>query len=380
MALSARVRTYLTRDAFMLKGAEQMSISDFRRCALGFCAAFAILAGCAQSQLAPSGPFQQSNGPSGLGQLSNGLVNTAMRGGLVIRHANQDGRSWMAPGAATHALLYVSDYIDNEVFVYSYPEAKLVGTLTGFHGADGICADKKGDVWIVNNYPYQSGENVVEYKHGGTKPIATVYDPAYSPVGCSVDPITGDLAVSNVQTFSGGSGNLALFAHAKGTPKLIPVSNMYYVYFCGYDNKGNLFVDGEANSSTGFRFAELPKGKTKFKDITLDAPINFPGNIRWDGKYLAVGDQEYHIYPEKSAIYQTTGAGGKIVGKTAFSNLGDIGGFTIDGKTVIGPLYCQNGCMNDNGVDFYNYPAGGKPIKKFTNKNFMELIGSAISP
>jgi hypothetical protein len=35
MGLSARVRTYLARDAFMLKGAEQMRISNFGY-ALGF--------------------------------------------------------------------------------------------------------------------------------------------------------------------------------------------------------------------------------------------------------------------------------------------------------------------------------------------------------
>jgi len=300
--------------------------------------------------------------------------------GMLTVHPNR-GPSWMAPDLAKQALLYVSNYGGSDVFVYTYPQGKLVGTLTGFHGPDGICTDKKGDVWIVNNYGTQSGENVVKYKHGGTKPIATVYDPAYIPVSCSVDPATGDLAVSNLSTYASGPGNLALFMDAKGNPKLIAVPHMSNVYFCGYDPKGNLFVDGtQTGPSTAFQFAELPKGKKTFEDITLKGvTINFPGNVRWDGKHVAVGDQNYQAYPEISAIYQTTGSGGKIVGKTVFSDYGDIEGFWIQGKTVIGPDNCQNGCTDGYSVGFYDYPAGRKPFKKLANKDFNAPRGSAVS-
>jgi hypothetical protein len=364
-----------------------MSISDFGRYALGFCAAFAILSGCgsgAQSQLAPSGSFQQSSAQSPLGQLLEGLVNMAMSGaaqtGVVVLHPDH-GRSWMAPDAATHALLYVSDYGANDVFVYSYPDDKLVGTLTGFKGADGICVDKKGDVWIVNNNESHSGEDAVEYKHGGKKPIATLEIGAGYAVRCSVDPTTGNLAATVIESYGSGPGYVAIFAHAKGTPKTYTPPNMSNPYYCGYDDKGNLYVDGtQTGLSTEFILAELPKGKP-FKDITLKGgTINFPGNIRWDGKYVAVGDQDYQYYPEVSAIYQTTGGAGKIVGKpTVFASYGDISGFSIYGKTVIGPDWCINGCTGGSSVGFYNYPAGGKPTKTLKNKNFVEPLGSAIS-
>ena len=155
-------------------------ISNLRRYALAFCVAFAMLAGCGSgspSQLAPSGPSQQSNAYSRLGQLPAGLANADKSGaaqtGVVEMHPDH-GPSWMAPGAMTKDLLYVSNLAANTVAVYSYPQDKLVGTLTGFHKPDGICVDKKGNVWIVNNEVSQSSEDVVEYKHGGTKPIATV--------------------------------------------------------------------------------------------------------------------------------------------------------------------------------------------------------------
>ena len=59
----------------------------------------------------------------------------------------------------------------------------------------------------------------------------------------------------------------------------------------------------------------------EFTNIALKgATVIFPGDVVWDGKYVAVGDQEYEIVgspPEyDSAIYQTTGAGGKTVGAT----------------------------------------------------------------
>ena len=137
-------------------------------------------------------------------------------------------------------------------------------------------------------------------------------------------------------------------------------------YYCGYDDKGNLYVDGtQTGLSTEFILAELPKGKP-FKDITLKGgTINFPGNIWWDGKYVAVGDQDYQYYPEVSAIYQTTGGAGKIVGKpTVFASYGDISGFSIYGKTVIGPDWCINGCTGGSSVGFYNYPAINKDLHR----------------
>ena len=60
-----------------------MRTSDFGRYALGICVAVAMLTGCgggAQSQLAPSGSFQQSTAQSPLGQLPEGLVTAATSG------------------------------------------------------------------------------------------------------------------------------------------------------------------------------------------------------------------------------------------------------------------------------------------------------------
>lgn len=333
----------------MLKGAEQVSIPHFDRNALGYCVAFAMLAGCSggpQSRLAPSGPSEIPAATS-----------SAMQGSATVAHPNPN-RSWMAPDAKTKDLLYVTNGGYNGVLVYSYPQYKLVGTLTGgLFFPDGVCTDKKGDVWIVNN----TAEEIVEYEHGGTTQIATLSDPGYYPTICSVDPTTGNLAVANKQMIGSSPepGNLAIYAHAKGTPTLYKDSELFQVWFCGYDDTGNLYIDGTQGYSVTFGFAELPKGKKKLTNIALKGgTIYFPGKILWDGKHVVVGDQSYqNKYPYTSGIYQTTGAGGKIVGTTPLTGSSDVAGFWIAGNTVIAPD------IGREDIRLYKYPAGGKPTK-----------------
>lgn len=364
----------------MPKGAQHMRISRFGSYALGICVAVAMFAGCgggAQSQLAPLAPLQQSSAQSRLGQLSQVRAGTtgAAQTGVVEVHPDH-GPSWMAPGAATQDLLYISNYNASTVVVYSYPQDKLVGTLTGFHGPDGLCVDKKGDVWIVNNDATHSGEDVVEYKHGGKKPIAILEIGDGYAISCSIDPTTGNLAATVLDTYSGASGYLAVFAHAEGNPTYYTDPKISAYYFCGYDNKGNLYVDG-AYSGVPFQFAELPKGKKTFTNITLKgATIHFPGDVQWDSKYVTVADQEcMGEYPYSTCIYQTTGAGGKIVGNTPLTGSGDIINLWIDGNTVVGP---NTTGTYENEVLFYKYPAGGKPTKTLKN-GFDYPTGAAVS-
>jgi hypothetical protein len=52
--------------------------------------------------------------------------------------------------AASENLLYVSDIGTNEVDVYPYPSGSLVGKLTGFGSVAGLCVNKGGDVFVVD--------------------------------------------------------------------------------------------------------------------------------------------------------------------------------------------------------------------------------------
>jgi hypothetical protein len=291
--------------------------------------------------------------------------------------------SWMSSDAAkSKDLLYVSDYSGevNDVEVFSYPAGKLVGTLTAdMLNPDGLCSDKKNDVFVVNNTPNQN--DVVEFKHGGTTPIATLVDPGEAAISCAVDPTTGNLAVTSGGNISGGTGAVAIYAHATGTPQIYTDPKIFEVFWCGYDGKGNLFVDGQPSSDGyGFSLAELPKGKKTFTNLKLTGgKINFPGGVQWNGKYLLIGDQEAQApgKPQTSAIYETTGAGGKIVKKIALKSSTDIAQYEVLGSAIVGPN-SLNGSFGGGDVLLYKYPAGGAPDGKIKG-NFSYPLGSVVS-
>jgi hypothetical protein len=248
---------------------------------------------------------------------------------------------------ARGALLYVSDTVSGDVYVFSYPKGKLQQTLTGFADPAGECVDANGDVFIANT----GDSNIVEYAHGGTAPLATLKDKGYFPFGCSVDPTTGNLAVTNFSTTGSASGDVAIYKKAKGRAKHYADRLMQNPLLCGYDSSGNLFVDGLAQSSTVV--SELAHGAANLSDIVLDRTIYNPGGVQWDGKHVAIGDQS------SNTIYQFRVKGGKA--KTAGST--QLGGatmvlqFWIDGSKVAGAdTYASD-------VGIWSYPQGGAEIK-----------------
>ncbi|HYL26727.1 MAG TPA: hypothetical protein VEW74_02770, partial [Candidatus Nitrosotalea sp.] len=209
--------------------------------------------------------------------------------------------------------------------------------------------------------------NVLEYAHGGTSPIATLDDSGYFPVGCSVDPVTGNLAVSNFPTSSSAHGNVVIYKHAKGPPTgHYTSSKMNQMLLCGYDGSGNLFVDGLSQASA-FEFVELPKGGSKLENITLNHSIQSAGGVQWDGKHVAVGDQA------TNTIYQFTirGKHGSLAGSTALGGASVVFQFWIDGSRVIGP----DSGLSDVGI--WKYPAGGTAIKTITG--LYAPLGAAVS-
>jgi len=270
------------------------------------------------------------------------------------------GRSWMAPDARRSDLLYISEQTGN-VDVFSYPKGKLKGTLTGLPDPQGECVDKNGDVFVTTF----GGEEILEYAHGGTTPIATLQNPGELMEGCSVDLTSDTLAVINFAPMSGsGNGGVSLFANASGSPTVLTDPNLLLGYQLGYDNKGNLFLDG-VNASRQFEFAELPNGSNTFKEINLKVTIATPGGVQWDGKYVAVGDAT------GGKVYRTNGTGGKVKGTMTLSGSDGIFQFFINGKTFIGPNVDSTTAM------FWSYPAGGNPTKTLTG--ITDPFGAVVS-
>src|ERR1700729_4196849 len=325
-----------------------MNIVGLSRSALGMSLAVAMLAGCGLAQTVGPGIMPQGAAPAG-----------------IAAHGN----SWMLPEAKGEDLLYVSSVGTNEVYVFSYPQGKKVGTLANFDDPTGKCVDKAGDVWIVNDGTAQ----VFEFSHGGTNPIATLSVPGSYPFGCAIDPATGNLAVTN------GQDNVSIYANAQGTPTTYTDGNIYTdLFYCTYDNQSNLFVTASYYFST-VHLDELPNVSSNFRTISLNQGIRFASGIQWDGQYLAYGGvPAYHGQPVSIYQVQVSGSQGTVVGTTQlFSRYGkpDSAQFWLQGNTVIQPS------DSSKQVGLWKYPAGGNPYKlvKHLGGRFLYLYGIAVS-
>ncbi len=296
---------------------------------------------------------------------------------LPIGAAGDRGPSWVAAGATAQNLLYIADGGADDVYVYSYPAGKSVGKLQGFQDPAGVCADATGDVWIVNS----GSAKIVEYAHGAKEPKATLSDPgATYLIGCSVDPTTGDLAVTDLGSASVG-GRVLIYARAHGTPRKRRNEHLQFAYFCGYDDAGNLFIDG-LDGDGSFVLVELAGVSNMLRRITLNQSVGFPGGVQWDGRYIAIGDQRYKNQLT-SAIYQVSvsGGSGTVEGTTQLSDSCDVLQFSIvsagnnknhnRGAEAIAPDACQNN------VRIYDYPAGGASTKTFDR--FQYPVGATVS-
>ena len=246
------------------------------------------------------------------------------------------------------ALLYVGGG-DGLVTVYAYPSGKLVQTLRGFNDPEGMCIDSHGDVFITD----LGYGRIFEYAHGGTKRIAGLEDTGRDPVGCSVDPTTGNLAVTSLGF--GKPADVAIYAHARGRPIVYTDPSFAKYFYCAYDESGNLYVDGQAPSSYAFQLAELPKGKSSFTDVTLNQGIGFPGNVQWVGGNLVVGDKDV------SAVYEfiIAGSSGKLVGTTELKGTKYVDFSWVHGSRIV----IANGGGTKQSAMIFDFPAGGKAIK-----------------
>lgn len=101
-----------------------------------------------------------------------------------------------------------------------------------------------------------------------------------APLDCSIDPTSGNLAVTFLSGPHFTKGAVAVYARAQGSPQIYKDPNIYSYYFCDYDSKGNLFVDGQ----NGYlRLAELPAGSSKLVDISLNKTLYEPSSVLWNG-------------------------------------------------------------------------------------------------
>ena len=321
-----------------------MRIWDFSRGAFGICAAGAMLAGCGGSQPPIGAPLATSSGMTD------------------ATHAQGSEDSRTLPGSRGDLIYAVGGC--GGTCVVSYPSGQFVGGLPT--GGSGICSDSQGNVFITADY------DVVEYAHGGSTPIATLSLPGDWADGCSVDPMTNNLAV----VATGNDTDIAIFPNEGGSPRLY-ASNIDS-FLCGYDNAGNLFVDGYADKSGPQpALAELPSGGAAFNQLTINHYIGRPGQVQWDGSYITYEATDTSIV-KRLAI---SGSTATVVGETRLgrANRGR-GASWIDGDRVVVP-FPLHGAIN-NKIGIWKYPEGGKPasiIKQFGDYRGVQLYFQGVT-
>ena len=118
----------------------------------------------------------------------------------------------LSGGGERKRVLFASDVGTNDVYIFGLPDMKHLGTLTGFNEPQGECSDKHGNVYIANTKSSQ----VLEYSHTGT--LLNTYPDTYGyPVGCAINPVNGNLAVTNLQGFT-GAGQVLIYASPTAVP------------------------------------------------------------------------------------------------------------------------------------------------------------------
>jgi hypothetical protein len=279
----------------------------------------------------------------------------------------------MAAEAMREDLVYVSDAADNSVTAYSFKARKLVGKLTGISQPYGVCSDTSGNVWVVA----WGNNKLIEYAHGGTKPlrILTVNDWSADLYACSVDPTTGNLAVTNWGAENWYQGNVLIYPRGSSWPTAYSNPRIWFYYGCSYDQYGNLYVDGwDAYRNYYHALGELSKGSKDMRVITLIPNFAPPliGGIQWDGKYVAVGDflDVYEFVIKGKYAY--------VAGDTPLTSYFPVGLFwitTVGGKPQI---LAPDQAGHPSAVQYWNYPAGGTPIGTITN-GLQHAFGVTVS-
>jgi hypothetical protein len=283
------------------------------------------------------------------------------------------GGSWMLPETKSGSLVYADSATTTDDYVFSYPNGKLVGTIVSDTLVqEGLCSDRKGNVFIVGLQSTGTGLGVInEYAHGATIPIQTLDEDGVWPYGCAVDPKTGDLAVASVNWVS-ASSYLDVYQNARGAPHEYYDPAIINYEFCGYDDNGNLFVDGTGAGSQ-IRFAELPRGGSSFVNFTLRKSIDIyhAAQVQWDGTHMTIEDST------KRAIYRLhfSGTAARVVGATHLRRWNVDALSWIQGDVALAPTG-----KRVPAIGIWQYPLGGRPIAKIATPTAVRSATISAAP
>ena len=260
--------------------------------------------------------------------------------------------------------------------VYDLATGKQVGQLSGFDvhfTSEGLCTDKAGDVFVSGMLVRSAavyGSAAYEFTHGSFTPIGMVSE-SYAAIGCAVDPATGNLAISNLN--SKGNvfrGSVAIFSKAQGNPTYYNAPAGKRFAFCTYDGAGNLYVTEDDGG-----LVRMAKGKTSFESIKVSNGA-FVHSLQWYAGRLDLSGFVPHREGTPVYIYRAAVSGNTatVEATTTLTNKGDFPSFEqfwVDGGRVVGSGHDGKKLLE------WNYPGGGLPTTVLSTDQY---FGVAVSP
>jgi hypothetical protein len=288
-----------------------------------------------------------------------GPAGAAQAGRLAPHNAqgpSHRASSWMKPLGAQPDLAYISDFLANDVTVFSV-NGSMQGQIAGLSNPGGIVVDSKHNLWVANN----GANDVLEFARGATSPSTTLSDPD--------GPI--DLTICGRGTmYVAGSNSTSIAVYPKGSTS--PARSLTYAGVQQNDGitcdaAGNVFVTVVLSFHGGV--VEFPGGK-QGGATQLPITLSGPGGIKPDNAgNLLVDDQSAQTITEYTEAGAATG--------NAIHTASDCINFGVmrDSKIVGCAVYAASGISEGQS---YAFPAG--TVRQTYSSAFTLPYGFAFDP
>ena len=203
-----------------------------------------------------------------------------------------------APACAKPPFDFVSDYNNNVVYQLRRPTPTalvLCAILTGppFSNPQGIATDRLNNLYVADT----GSSTILRYSppnYNGTPFV--MKDPGEYPLDVAVDPKL-NVAVTNIETTSGGPGNVVLYSSGSQLPTGSAQDHAFTSpRFAAFDRSNKLYLDDyDAFGSGVVNVGRISPNYSSFTNpiTTLTTnPIGFPGGVQVNSAdKVAIDDQ-----------------------------------------------------------------------------------------